>query len=119
MDATGRDLPVCLGRRRCHGEDAGYAGRDGGLADRQLSGLEPLLPASSQRGLKQHFTALADRAASPIVLYNIPYRSAVNLTNEMLLALAEHQNIVGMKDCGADRAASIELLRLAGRLSRS
>jgi 4-hydroxy-tetrahydrodipicolinate synthase len=66
----------------------------------------------SQRGLRQHFTALADRAAKPVVLYNIPYRSAVNLTNETLLALAEHQNIVGLKDCCADRAASIELLRL-------
>jgi 4-hydroxy-tetrahydrodipicolinate synthase len=62
--------------------------------------------------LQQHFTALADRASYPIVLYNIPYRSAVNLTNETLLALAEHHNIVGLKDCCADRAATIELLRL-------
>jgi len=45
------------------------------------------------------------------VLYNIPYRSAVGLTNETLLALAEHPNIVGLKDCCADRAQSIELLR--------
>jgi 4-hydroxy-tetrahydrodipicolinate synthase len=66
----------------------------------------------SQRGLRQHFTALADRAAAPVVLYNIPYRSGVNLSNETLLALAEHQNIVGLKDCCADRAASVELLRL-------
>jgi 4-hydroxy-tetrahydrodipicolinate synthase len=46
------------------------------------------------------------------VLYNIPYRSAVNIANETLLRLAEHPNIVGMKDCGAERAQSIELLRL-------
>jgi len=45
------------------------------------------------------------------VLYNIPYRTAVNLTNETLLELAEHPNIVGLKDCGADRAQSIDLLR--------
>ncbi len=45
------------------------------------------------------------------MLYNIPYRSAVNLTNETLLQLAEHPNIVGLKDCSADRAQSIDLLR--------
>jgi 4-hydroxy-tetrahydrodipicolinate synthase len=66
----------------------------------------------SQRGLLSHFTALADHASWPIVLYNIPYRSAVNIANETLLRLAEHPNIVGMKDCGAERARSIELLRL-------
>ena len=66
----------------------------------------------SQRGLLAHFTALADHAAWPIVLYNIPYRSSVNLTNETLLHLAQHPNIVGMKDCCAERAQSMELLRL-------
>ncbi|MCA6118142.1 4-hydroxy-tetrahydrodipicolinate synthase [Bradyrhizobium sp. WSM 1738] len=64
----------------------------------------------SQRGLLQHFTALAGRAARPIVLYNIPYRTAVNITNETLLQLAAHPNIVGMKDCSADRAQSIDFL---------
>ena len=64
----------------------------------------------SQRGLLAHFTALADHASWPIVLYNIPYRTSVNLTNETLLHLACHPNIVGLKDCGADRAQSIDLL---------
>jgi 4-hydroxy-tetrahydrodipicolinate synthase len=65
----------------------------------------------SQRGLLAHFTALADRASWPVMLYNIPYRSSVNLTNETLLRLAQHPNIVGMKDCCAERARSIDLLR--------
>lgn len=65
----------------------------------------------SQRGLLQHFTALADRASWPIVLYNIPYRTSVGLSNDTLLRLAEHPNIVGLKDCGADRAQSKDLLR--------
>jgi 4-hydroxy-tetrahydrodipicolinate synthase len=71
----------------------------------------PFYSRPSQRGLLQHFTALADHASWPLVLYNIPYRTSVNLENETLLALAEHPNIVGLKDCGADRAQSIELLR--------
>ncbi len=65
----------------------------------------------SQRGLLQHFSVLADHTSWPIVLYNIPYRTGVNLTNETLLRLAEHPNIVGLKDCCGDRAQTIELLR--------
>jgi 4-hydroxy-tetrahydrodipicolinate synthase len=65
----------------------------------------------SQRGLLRHFNDLADHASWPIVLYNIPYRTSVNLSNDTLLKLAEHPNIVGMKDCCADRAQSLELLR--------
>jgi 4-hydroxy-tetrahydrodipicolinate synthase len=70
----------------------------------------PYYTRPSQRGLVQHFKALADHASWPIVLYNIPYRTAVNLTNETLLELAAHRNIVGIKDCSADRAQSIDFL---------
>jgi 4-hydroxy-tetrahydrodipicolinate synthase len=71
----------------------------------------PCYVRPTQRGLYQHFMALAERAARPIVLYNIPYRTSVNLANETLLALADHPDIVGLKDCCADRAQSSELLR--------
>ena len=64
----------------------------------------------SQRGLLAHFAALADHASWPIVLYNIPYRTSVNIANDTLLRLARHPNIVGLKDCSADRAQSIDLL---------
>ena len=70
----------------------------------------PYYTRPSQRGLLRHFTVLADHASWPIVLYNIPYRTAVNLTNETLLQLAAHRNIVGIKDCSADRAQSIDFL---------
>jgi 4-hydroxy-tetrahydrodipicolinate synthase len=65
----------------------------------------------SQRGLLAHFNDLADHAARPIMLYNIPYRSSVNLTNETLLKLAQHPNIIAIKDCCADRAQTIDLLQ--------
>lgn len=71
----------------------------------------PYYTRPSQTGLLAHFTALADHASWPIVLYNIPYRTGVRIDNETLLALAGHPNIAGMKDCGADRAQSIDLLR--------
>ena len=107
-----RYIPICLGlsgshtRKLCHTLDETAAWPiDGYLI------ASPYYSRPSQRGLMQHFNALADRACWPIVLYNIPYRTAVNLANETLLELAEHPNIVGLKDCCADRAQSIDLLR--------
>lgn len=70
----------------------------------------PYYSRPSQRGMLLHFSALADRAAHPILLYNIPYRTGVNLGNAAMLQLAEHPNIVGLKDCSADRNQSLELL---------
>jgi len=71
----------------------------------------PYYSRPSQRGLELHFRALADRAAHPVLLYNIPYRTGVNLGNEAMLRLADHRNIVGLKDCSADRNQSLDLLR--------
>ncbi|HLX14140.1 MAG TPA: 4-hydroxy-tetrahydrodipicolinate synthase [Bradyrhizobium sp.] len=107
-----RYMPICLGlsgshtRKMCDTLDETAAwGIDGYLI------ASPYYSRPSQRGMLQHFTALADHASWPIVLYNIPYRTSVNLDNATLLELAQHQNIVGLKDCGADRAHSIDLLR--------
>jgi 4-hydroxy-tetrahydrodipicolinate synthase len=71
----------------------------------------PYYTRPSQRGLLQHFTQLADHASWPLVLYNIPYRTAVGIDNDTLLQLAAHPNIVGMKDCCANREQTIDLLR--------
>jgi 4-hydroxy-tetrahydrodipicolinate synthase len=71
----------------------------------------PYYSRPSQRGLELHFQALADRAAHPVALYNIPYRTGVNLGNAAMLRLADHPNIIGLKDCCADRDQSLDLLR--------
>jgi 4-hydroxy-tetrahydrodipicolinate synthase len=71
----------------------------------------PYYSRPSQRGLLQHFEALADSTARPIMLYNIPYRTGVNLDTATILQLAERSNIVGIKDCAADTLQSVELLR--------
>jgi 4-hydroxy-tetrahydrodipicolinate synthase len=112
LDDAGRQLPICLGlagastAKLCEAIDESAAWPIDGYLISSPYYLRP-----SQRGLHQHFTALADHASWPVVLYNIPYRSGVGLNNETLLALAEHPNIVGLKDCCADRAQTIELLR--------
>jgi 4-hydroxy-tetrahydrodipicolinate synthase len=71
----------------------------------------PYYSRPSQHGLALHFSALANRAEHPLLLYNIPYRTGVNLGNEAMLHLADHANIAGLKDCCADRSQSIDLLR--------
>lgn len=71
----------------------------------------PYYTRPSQQGLLSHFSALADSTSRPILVYNIPYRTGVNLGNETMLRLAERANIVGVKDCSADPAQSFDLLR--------
>jgi 4-hydroxy-tetrahydrodipicolinate synthase len=71
----------------------------------------PYYTRPSQAGLFRHFETLAGHTARPIVVYNIPYRTGVNLANDTLLRLAELPNIVGVKDCCADAAQSFDLLR--------
>jgi 4-hydroxy-tetrahydrodipicolinate synthase len=70
----------------------------------------PYYSRPSQHGMELHFTALAERAAHPVMIYNIPYRTGVNLGNEAMLRLAARRNIVGLKDCCADQNQSRELL---------
>ena len=72
----------------------------------------PYYSRPSQDGLFRHFSALAGATDRPILVYNIPYRTGVNLGNETMLRLAERANIVGVKDCSADSAQSFDLLRL-------
>jgi len=112
MTAGRRTLPVCLG---LSGADTSrLKDRLDETADWPIEGYliaSPYYVRPSQRGLLAHFEALADHAAWPLALYNIPYRTSVNIANQTMLRLAEHPNIVGLKDCGASREQSIALLR--------
>lgn len=72
----------------------------------------PYYNRPSQDGLREHFRRLAEATDRPVLIYNIPYRTGVNLTNETLLALAEVPNVVGVKDSSGILAQSLDLLRL-------
>lgn len=112
LHALGRRIPLGLGLCGSHTRKLAATLRQ--LADWPIDLTLitcPYYTRPSQAGLYAHFTALADEAAQPILLYNIPYRTGVNLDNETMLRLAEHPAIVGVKDCCADATQSFDLLR--------
>jgi 4-hydroxy-tetrahydrodipicolinate synthase len=71
----------------------------------------PYYNRPSQDGLYAHFVRIAEATERPILIYNIPYRTSVNLANDTLLRLAERPNIVGVKDSSGNLAQSLDLLR--------
>ena len=61
--------------------------------------IVPYYNKPSQEGMYQHFKAIADASNLPIIIYNIPGRVVVEMTPETMLRLAEHPNIIGVKEC--------------------
>ena len=108
-----RRKPVFLGL--CGGDTRKLVKRLAAIAAWPVDGYLitcPYYSRPAQDGLFQHFAALAGATDRPILIYNIPYRTGVNLANDTLLRLAEaHPTIVGVKDCCADVTQSAELLR--------
>ncbi|MDR1886360.1 MAG: 4-hydroxy-tetrahydrodipicolinate synthase [Prevotellaceae bacterium] len=70
-------------------------------ADAVLS-VTPYYNKPSQRGLYEHFTAIADASPKPLVLYNVPGRTGVNMTADTCLKLAEHKNIIAVKEASGN-----------------
>jgi 4-hydroxy-tetrahydrodipicolinate synthase len=70
----------------------------------------PYYNRPSQDGLVAHFRAIAAATDRDVLIYNIPYRTAVNLSNDSLLELARVPNIVGVKDSSGSLPQSLDLL---------
>lgn len=64
----------------------------------------------SQHGIAVWFTALADTSDTPLVLYDIPYRTGALIERDTLHKLAEHPNIQAVKDCGGDAGKTLALI---------
>lgn len=72
--------------------------------------VTPYYSKPPQHALLAHFRAVADAAALPVLLYDIPGRTGTPIATETLVRLAEHPNIVGVKDAKDDVAATSEVL---------
>lgn len=70
----------------------------------------PYYNKPTQEGLYRHFMAVAEAATSPVCLYNVPGRTAVNLTAPIALKLARHGNVTGIKEASGDLKQVMEIL---------
>jgi len=71
--------------------------------------VAPYYNKPSARGVKDHFNAIADACPVPVILYNIPGRTGINVSPETVLALAEHTNIIGIKEASCIIEQCIEI----------
>ncbi|MDA9591768.1 4-hydroxy-tetrahydrodipicolinate synthase [Pelagibacteraceae bacterium] len=103
IEQTNKKVPVIAGTGSNSTEEAIYltkhakkAGADAALV------VTPYYNKPSQEGLLQHFTKIANSVDIPIVIYNIPGRSIVDMNNETMSKLFEIENVIGVKDATGD-----------------
>lgn len=86
----------------------------------ELAGADALLMVTpyynktSQRGLINHYTYVADRVGLPIILYNVPSRTGVDIKPETYFELSKHKNIVAAKEASGNFSALIKTIELCG-----
>ena len=90
-------------------EAAAAAGADACLL------VTPYYNRPTQRGLYEHFKAIAEAVAVPQILYNVPGRTAVDMSNDTVERLAPLENIVGIKDATGDPERGRDLIARCGQ----
>ena len=74
--------------------------------------VTPYYNRPTQEGLYRHFTAIADTAGAPVILYNVPSRTSCDLLPETVARLATHRRIIGIKEATGDVARGEAVRRL-------
>ena len=76
--------------------------------------VTPYYNKATQAGLIKHFTMIADASEVPVILYNVPGRTGCALAPKTIAALAEHPNIVGLKEATGNMSQMVEIMNLCG-----
>ena len=89
-------------------EDAKYSGADAVLM------VTPYYNKTTQKGLIEHFSYVADRVDIPMILYNVPSRTGIGISADTCKALSQHPNINGIKEASGDIALAAKIRSLCG-----
>ncbi|WP_099221224.1 4-hydroxy-tetrahydrodipicolinate synthase [Listeria costaricensis] len=73
--------------------------------------VTPYYNKPSQAGIQAHFEAVAKESALPVIIYNIPGRTGVNIAPETIIALAENENIIGVKESSGNLENITKIIR--------
>ncbi len=76
--------------------------------------VTPYYNKTSQRGLVKHFETIADATSLPVILYNVPSRTGVNIQPKTYLELSKHPNINAVKEANGDIASIARVMELCG-----
>jgi 4-hydroxy-tetrahydrodipicolinate synthase len=76
--------------------------------------VTPYYNKTSQRGLIAHFTAIADSVNIPIILYNVPSRTGVNIAVDTYVTLSKHKNICGIKEASGSISTVAKIIAACG-----
>jgi 4-hydroxy-tetrahydrodipicolinate synthase len=125
LDERERDLVVATVLEAADGQVPVMAGATSNDTRRAVAeavrlsklGVHSILSATpyynkpTQEGLYRHFAAVADASSKPVCLYNVPGRTAVNLLPTTTLRLAEHPNVLGIKEASGDLHQIMAIIR--------
>jgi 4-hydroxy-tetrahydrodipicolinate synthase len=75
-----------------------------------ILGTVPYYNKPPQHALYAHFKAIAEAVAAPIILYNVPSRTATNMSAETTIKLSQISNIIGLKDAGGDLQVTAQIV---------
>lgn len=73
--------------------------------------ITPYYNKPTHRGIMQHFEAISDAVDTPLIVYNVPSRTALNLSSSQTLELARMPSVVGVKEASRDMAQVMEIIR--------
>ena len=113
VSMTNKKIPVIAGTGSNNTQDAVRKSNE--AEKKGVNGLlivTPFYNKCTQEGLIKHYHYIADRVSTPIIVYNVPSRTGVNITPEAYAAITEHKNIVGIKEANGDLSSAAKTLTL-------